>query len=518
MMQKISYQLCNKLYRKGFRERDRKVSKEFSDFLVQIFENLFRNEEKPIIFVLVGSLAEGTGMYFENDIDVLSYYDFGNLTAQDLGSYETVLFMDMRNSPAGYTKISISKATVEGCEEKEEIERSGVYLTHDMLLKNRPAFLDIVGPSFRQNRAWQVSTPLLQLLGLLRNKESECFFQEINLAYDYVTTIKCRSETIITSWVTRKRLHQWPSPEIIEQVSSMPGNLAPVGPGKTDINPENEYLFRVCFSAGELKLVESLNETQILLYIFLKKLFKQETGRDSKCMTSYIIKNIVLWLAESVRPLYFQLKFFFPVIYATLRTIKWMVESKHIIPNYMIPGRNMLNEKLDEHHQCILIAKLTSWLEHAHEQKPFGVIDLADIPDTAPDETKESVIDGMPRIYYLTMKSILQQRTLFNKLLTNPSTEMMTFAYALMYFIKEEHVMKYIESTPMGALMDFIMKDVMEFIESTPMGACMTESEKENVRRESIALKKLIKTRFYHFLKMLCDRRAHLGNETYTSW
>ena len=483
-MQRISYQLCNKLYLKGFRERDRKVSKEFCNSHSERLTRLFRDRKEPQTYIVVGSSAEGTGKFPESDFDALLCYDRVKcceiVTDQDLGSNETVHLMDMRNSPAGYTKIrkyfvSTNQGNVEGCEEKEEREGTGVFLTHIEMRKNIPDFLDIVGPSSRQDKWFHnvVPTVLPEFYTTASKTVSEKFIKGLNVEQDLVPAIKCRSESIMTPWVTRKRLHQWPSSEIIEQVSSMPGYLVPVGPGKTDINPENEYLFRVCFNMGELKLVESLNETQTLLYIFLKQLFKQETGRDSKCMTSYIIKNIVLWLAESVRPLYFQLKFFFPVIYATLSVMKWMVESKHIIPNYMIPSRNMLKEKLDEHQQCILIAKLTMWIQNAHGKKPFGVIDLADIPDTAPDETKEAKIDNAPLALNKAMNIHRRIMPCFWKMFKNPNNEVMAYSYALRYFIKEE--------------------DFMNDNDPTHKGACMRESEKDNKKRKAIILiKRLI--------------------------
>jgi len=54
----------------------------------------------------------------------------------------------------------------------------------------------------------------------------------------------------------------------------------------------------VCFNAGEIELVNNPNDTQIKLYV-LKMIKNDVLHPRKKEVSSYTLKNIVLWMAEN---------------------------------------------------------------------------------------------------------------------------------------------------------------------------------------------------------------------------
>ena len=74
----------------------------------------------------------------------------------------------------------------------------------------------------------------------------------------------------------------------------MDAHVVPVGHKGSDIS---HLEWRICFTKAEVYLIQRLNDTETKLYILLKmvsKLFKF----ISADITSYVMKNIVLWLVE----------------------------------------------------------------------------------------------------------------------------------------------------------------------------------------------------------------------------
>lgn len=109
-----------------------------------------------------------------------------------------------------------------------------------------------------------------------------------------IHAIRFHCPSILERWAKRSR--NLPSPEIVMQVVSMGALVTPVGcKGSENKNVE----WRVCFNTGESYLINSLNNTQINVYVPLKMIVKKVLYPTKKELTSYIVKNIVLWLAES---------------------------------------------------------------------------------------------------------------------------------------------------------------------------------------------------------------------------
>ncbi|KAH3739673.1 hypothetical protein DPMN_046328 [Dreissena polymorpha] len=118
------------------------------------------------------------------------------------------------------------------------------------------------------------------------------FVGVLNTDTVFAISIQCRN--ILQRWA--KRARRWPSPEIVKTVVSIGSLVTHVGfKGSENKNVE----WRVCFNTGEAYLMNCLNNTQINSYVLLKLIVKNVLNPISKELTSYIVKNILLWLAET---------------------------------------------------------------------------------------------------------------------------------------------------------------------------------------------------------------------------
>jgi hypothetical protein len=106
---------------------------------------------------------------------------------------------------------------------------------------------------------------------------------------DTVHSLRYYCPNILSKWATRPR--HWPPPEAIQQVVSLGAFLTPVGFKGSEYQ---HVEWRVCFNAGEIELVNNLNDTQIKLYVLLKMVKNDVLIPRKKEVTSYTLKNIVL--------------------------------------------------------------------------------------------------------------------------------------------------------------------------------------------------------------------------------
>ena len=139
-----------------------------------------------------------------------------------------------------------------------------------------------------------------------------------------------------TRWAVRPR--HWPPPVIIQKVVSLGAYLTPVG-CKGSENNHSEW--RICFNTGETELVKNLNDTQAKVYVILKMIIKDIMKPKNKEITSYVLKNIILWQAENTPQTEFHARSLLYWLHDGLRELRTAIEKKHL-RYYMIPERNLM--------------------------------------------------------------------------------------------------------------------------------------------------------------------------------
>lgn len=168
--------------------------------------------------------------------------------------------------------------------------------------------------------------------------------EQIGLDYDIVVSIQCICSSILTRWLNRPRKHNWPTAELMHTISKMSGNMVATGVGGCD---DEDIEWRLCFNKIELLIVRSWNNTQSKLYKILKMIKSDILKPTKKEITSFILKNIVLWLSEEFPQSEFRSDNLFDWVVKALRLLKRAVKL-HYLPYYMFPERNLLAERIQK--------------------------------------------------------------------------------------------------------------------------------------------------------------------------
>ena len=106
------------------------------------------------------------------------------------------------------------------------------------------------------------------------------------------------TRTVLDSepWAKRKRLHNWPSITVIDEVLKMPEHIVPKGCKGSETRAIE---FRLSYVFSEIALIQSLNDTQRKLYSLLKLLVKSTVDkRFPDILISYCLKDVIFCICE----------------------------------------------------------------------------------------------------------------------------------------------------------------------------------------------------------------------------
>ena len=142
-------------------------------------------------------------------------------------------------------------------------------------------------------------------------------------------------------WLSRRRIHGWPSKELIKQCKSLGFIVVSACHPASD---EKQFQWRISFSHPERLLVTQFNSVQLKCYILLKiikkELIQQEIKEDT--LTSYHLKTCMLYILENTPSELWVPENLVSCLIMCLRQIHlWIRDEK--IPNYFIPEENMLD-------------------------------------------------------------------------------------------------------------------------------------------------------------------------------
>ncbi|XP_052807061.1 uncharacterized protein LOC128236220 [Mya arenaria] len=295
--------------------------------------------------ITIGSKQEGYCCPFESDRDVMFIHKTVICRLQVAGSSplpdtHTEFIMDNEYCNPGYYRLEL-KHKAEG--EDSNITAAMVEHINGREYVSSEKYTYLFRKSFNLST---VSGPAL----------TECNDYQ---SWDYVFALPCISQKqLLSEWINRPRYHNWPSPELIQEIPQLPAYLVPVG-CKSSENKHMEW--RVCF-IGELKLTDSFMESQYKLYILLKYINKHVLKPICKDMSSFIMKNVVFWYVESTSRESFSIHNLVVNIISCLKMLQQSIRENNL-PYYMIRGRNLLRGRINltQHHH--LIAKLDELIQ-----------------------------------------------------------------------------------------------------------------------------------------------------------
>ncbi|KAH3712510.1 hypothetical protein DPMN_072261 [Dreissena polymorpha] len=152
---------------------------------------------------------------------------------------------------------------------------------------------------------------------------------------DKVHAIRCHCPSILQTWANR--LRNWPPQKVI----AMGAFVAPIGFKGSAFN---HLEWRICVNTAETELVNNLNDTQVKIYVILKMVVHDVLSPNTKEITSYILKNIVLWLAENNPQEVFHSGSLFHWLHGGFDILQKSISTRHL-SYYMIPERTFMAER-----------------------------------------------------------------------------------------------------------------------------------------------------------------------------
>ncbi|KAH3875677.1 hypothetical protein DPMN_038951 [Dreissena polymorpha] len=209
---------------------------------------------------------------------------------------------------------------------------------------------------FVNNDVWNFINPE----GMVRHERAGPSMPETiqgALHTDKVHALRYYCPNILSKWATRPR--HWPPPEAVQKVLSLGAFLTPVGFKGSEYQ---HVEWRVCFNTGEIELVNNLNEIQIKLYVLLKMVKNDVLNPRKKEVTSYTLKNIVLWIAENNHQSLFHERSLLHWLHEGLDALRFALVTREL-PYYMIPDRNLMAAcELEEAQQRTWISTISEMM------------------------------------------------------------------------------------------------------------------------------------------------------------
>ncbi|XP_052220657.1 uncharacterized protein LOC127837530 isoform X2 [Dreissena polymorpha] len=160
---------------------------------------------------------------------------------------------------------------------------------------------------------------------------------------DSVVAIRGICPNVLKSWAERDRVNDWPSRDVKEEILQTEVQLVPTG-----INGSlyEHCEWRLCFIPAEQILTSNLNETLIKAYVVLKMIAKHILKSVCVGVSSFMLKNIIYWVAEMFPQGIFTKSFLYNTVSIGLQILLKCVHEEDSLPYYMIPDRNLLSGKV----------------------------------------------------------------------------------------------------------------------------------------------------------------------------
>jgi len=181
----------------------------------------------------------------------------------------------------------------------------------------------------------------------------ESVLDELNvskLENDDVIALPFFSASILDKWQRRERHYEWPSRSLQREISTMIGYVVPVG---HKFSQYKDIEWRISYTTAEKKLVDSMNDVQVKVYVVLKFVQRDRLKPICKNFTSYMVKNLVFWVLEMKPVGDFTPETLIDMIMSAFYHLKQCLEN-NFLPCYMIPERNLFDGRMNQM-ECILL-------------------------------------------------------------------------------------------------------------------------------------------------------------------
>ncbi|XP_052223632.1 uncharacterized protein LOC127839338 isoform X2 [Dreissena polymorpha] len=352
-VESVSMEMCTILNRLGYGEeiRRRRIEK------YKERDRLRNARTSRLTTITSGSKAEGLTCYFESDWDFLFVLNDvicveAGINLPTLQEDMDVYRMDTLVYP-GYCSLFL-----------ERLSRSPSRFIINSLCENGYGGILLCSGLFLDEfSTFWASTKTQSPIEIVHHEragpsipETLKMIKGINgeLNQDHVLALRCHCPSILERWAARHR--HWPPPVIVQRVVSFGAYVTPVGLKGSE---RKNIDWRICFDTGETELVNNLNDTQAKVYVLLKFILKDVLRPRKKEITSYVIKNIVLWQAERNPQNKFSARSLVHWLHDGLGELRTAIETQQL-SYYMIPDRNLMAaNSFSEKQQSKWVADIT---------------------------------------------------------------------------------------------------------------------------------------------------------------
>lgn len=181
---------------------------------------------------------------------------------------------------------------------------------------------------------------------------------------DSATCLRCHFwPDDIYEFFTRQREFGWPSPTMLEQISSEGIHLVPIGSRLRTFSgcwEHDSMEWRYSFSLAEILIVHSFNGIQFRIYglmkIILNDILKHQIPDNTLC--SYFIKTTVFWVIEETPSSHWCEDNVIQLLDLCLKKLMSCVYNEYC-PNYFIPTQNIFHGKIYGSLSCQVYDTLT---------------------------------------------------------------------------------------------------------------------------------------------------------------
>jgi len=349
---RISRVLYEALNQQGYSAgRIKYRSNYFSRHLKQIMSKIHNNGQTKTI--VAGSFGEGISKLCSSDIDMM-------LSPSDIicvdershtnGQYSLVLQNEYTNSFPGYVRLRADRAVrdhqiplfSQRCIHTGKHYLSSL-LTMQTLSLNDPRYL-INGPACTSTADNSIGAKL-------------------KIDFDSVLALPFVSLNVMEKWMGRERRHEWPPRALQRTIFTMIGYVVPVG---HKFSEHKDIEWKISYTTAEKKLVRSMNDVQVKLYVVLKFVQKDRLKPICQNFTSYMVKNLVFWVLELTPRRYLTPETLVDRILTAFCHLKQFLENK-FLPCYMIPERNLFDGRMDEVECALLIGEVDKIIDEGYE-------------------------------------------------------------------------------------------------------------------------------------------------------
>lgn len=361
----------------------------------QQMEGRFTRSNPPLCYYFkAGSKVEGLAKPLESDSDILGAPMNVLATKRPFtyasAEYLSVFQLAMADTAPGYTRLICqqlgSRRLKVLLKSLMEPMQRNVYLSSDTWREECRRAREVRGmPDFVfSSQSHGPSNPRTGIAGDV----------------DEVCGILCDCPNILQSWIDRPRKNGWPSTQLIRDISTTDAYVVPVGYKRSPC----EFLeWRISFVGAEIHLIQSFNDCQIKLLILLKMVAKTCLKPVSKHMTSYLMKNIVMWMSEKLPVDFFSERRLLSLLNISLEMLRRCLMHNEL-PNFMMPGRNLLADKISSEHR----ARLCSRILELQGEGPQMLIRCEKIRNSL------YLLFKCPETFYTFSEKLLQTEILFH--------------------------------------------------------------------------------------------------------